>query len=274
MIARLAARWSSVGVAGGSRSGGLPAGRTPPTSVSPPEPFDLGVTVLGDVDLEAADPASERAVARDPDVERVQYAAAAALEGVTSSRSMPAASGSRLFPLSRPASRQRREYQRQQHRSCGRQCRHDVDARHTQLDQLALQPAQAAVVDSGLRHPIRCRRVAQEEPRHHRAGHPGEPARLVGDPPADLHSRRHGENRRDRRDPRLDESGGRTFHVVSERLAERFSPAFRRLTRFRRPQVTSWYCTDCAPYMNPIRSPLQPPDPPAARHHTPCRSRN
>ena len=51
-----------------------------------------------------------------------------------------------------------------------------------------------------------------------------------------------------RHDPGLDESGephvSRDFRAAHKAAV---SPAFRRLTRFRRPQVTSWYCTNCAP---------------------------
>ena len=46
---------------------------------SPPEPLDPRVSVLCDLDLEAVDPAHEGAVRREPDVERVQHAAAARL---------------------------------------------------------------------------------------------------------------------------------------------------------------------------------------------------
>ena len=46
----------------------------------------------------------------------------------------------------------------------------------------------------------------------------------------------------------LTNQGHRTFHVVSERLTKRFFSLFQAVIPFRRPQYTSWYCTDFAPW--------------------------
>ena len=84
-------------------------------------------------------------------------------------------------------------------------------------------------------------------------------------------SRRHGENR----DPGRDESGHRTFHVVSEPLTKRFFSFFQAVYCVQETSVHLMVLHGCRTLVDPIPSPLQPPDPPAALHYnTPCRRRN
>ena len=67
----------------------------------------------------------------------------------------------------------------------------------------------------------------------------------------------------------------RTFHVVSERLTKRFFSFFQAVYCVQETSVHFMVLHGCRTLVDPIPSPLQPPDAPAARHHsTPCRSRN
>ena len=68
-----------------------------------------------------------------------------------------------------------------------------------------------------------------------------------------------------------DESGHRTFHVVSERLTKRFFSFFQVVYCVQETSVHFMVLHGCRTLVDPIPSPLQPPDALAARHYnTPC----
>ena len=73
----------------------------------------------------------------------------------------------------------------------------------------------------------------------------------------------------------LTNQGTRTFHVISQRLTKLFFSFFQAVYSVHGTSVHFMVLQGFRTLVDPIPSPLQPPDPPAARHHnTPCRSRN
>ena len=63
----------------------------------------------------------------------------------------------------------------------------------------------------------------------------------------------------------------RTFHVVSERLTKRFFSFFQVVYCVQETSVHFMVLHGCRTLVDPIPSPLQPPDALAARHYnTPC----